>query len=173
RHTVLAGYDYRDLENFARFGFAGAPSLDAFDPVYGAAPIVTPELAFIFNDQRVKQSGLYVQDQIKAGRLVVPLSGRYADAKLHDNQGGAPTKQDEFTYRAGVNYVFDGGWAPYASYGTSFEPVLGTDSETGEGFKPSTSTQVEAGVKFDARGLPSGVRLFATAALFRIEQDNL
>lgn len=173
QHTVLAGHDYRDLENYARFGFAGAPSLDAFNPVYGAAPIETPDLSFIFNDQRVKQSGLYLQDQIKAGNWVVTLSGRYDDVKLHDNQSGATTKQDEFSYRAGVNYMFDGGWAPYFSYATSFEPVLGTDSETLEPFKPSTSTQVEAGVKFDARGLQPGVRLFATAALFRIEQENL
>jgi len=173
QHTVLAGLDYRDLENYARFGFAGAPPLDAFNPVYGAAPIVTPDLSFIFNDQRVKQSGLYLQDQIKAGRWVFTLSGRYDDVRLHNNQTGTTTKQDEFSYRAGLNYVFEGGWAPYFSYATSFEPVLGTDSETGKSFKPSTSTQLEVGVKFDARGLPRGVRLFATAALFRIEQDNL
>lgn len=173
QHTVLAGFDYRDLENYARFGFTGAPSLDAFDPVYGAAPIVTPELSYIFNDQRVKQSGLYLQDQIKAGRLAITLSGRYDEVDLHDNRTGKTTKQDEFSYRAGVNYVFDNGLAPYLSHASSFEPVLGTDSETGESFKPSTSTQIEAGLKFDARGLPQGVRLFATAALFRIEQDNL
>ncbi|HRP74722.1 MAG TPA: TonB-dependent siderophore receptor [Rhodocyclaceae bacterium] len=173
QHAVLAGVDYRDLENVARFGFAGAPPLDAFNPVYGAAPIVTPDLAFSFNDQRVKQSGLYLQDQIKVGSWVVTLSGRYDEVKLRNNQTGDTTKQDEFTYRAGVNYVFNSGWAPYLSYATSFEPVLGSDSETNESFKPSTSSQVEAGVKYDARGLPQGVRMFATAALFRIEQDNL
>jgi iron complex outermembrane receptor protein len=173
QHTVLAGFDYRELENFARFGFAAAPPLDAFEPVYGAAPIVTPELSSIFNDQRVKQAGVYLQDHIKAGQWVVTLSGRYDEVDLRDRQTGVTTRQDEFSYRAGVNYLFDSGWAPYLSYGTSFEPVLGTDSETGDPFRPSTSSQIEAGVKYDARGLPNGVRLFATAALFQIEQDNL
>lgn len=173
RHTVLAGYDYRELENLARFGFAAGPTLDAFEPVYGAAPIVTPELATVFNDQRVRQGGLYLQDQIRFGRAVATLSGRYDDVNLHNRATGATTKQDEFSWRTGFNYVFDSGWAPYVSYGTSFEPVLGSDSETGESFKPSTSTQLEAGLKYDARGLADGVRLFATAALFQIEQDNL
>src|SRR5690606_9195747 len=173
RHSVLAGYDYRELTNLARYGFAAGPSLDAFDPVYGA-PIVAPPLATVFNNQRVQQGGLYLQDQIRFGATVLTLSGRYDDVDLQNRQTGVTTKQDEFTYRVGVNHVFDGGWAPYVSYGTSFEPVLGTDSVTGENFKPSTSAQVEAGLKFDARGLrDQGVRLFATAALFRIQQDNL
>ncbi|TDK23095.1 TonB-dependent siderophore receptor [Luteimonas aestuarii] len=173
RHSLLVGYDYRELENFARYGFTAAPPLDAFNPVYGASPIVTPERSIVFNNQRVRQGGLYVQDQIKAGNVVATLSGRYDDVNLHNKQTGNTTRQDEFTWRAGLNYVFDSGWAPYVSYGTSFEPVLGVDSETGEEFKPSTSAQVEAGVKFDARALPAGVRLFATAALYRIQQDNL
>lgn len=173
QHALLAGFDYRDLKNHARFGFAAAPPLDAFNPVYGAAPIITPELSSVFNDQRVKQAGVYLQDQLKAGRWVVTLSGRYDDVRLRNHQSGTTTRQDQFSYRAGVNYMFDSGWAPYLSYATSFEPVLGTDSVTGKSFKPSSSTQVEAGMKYDARNLPDGVRLFATAALFRIEQDNL
>lgn len=173
QHTLLAGYDYRELSNYARYGFAAGPTLDAFNPVYGVTPIVTPALSIIYNDQRVRQGGLYLQDQIKFGNAVVTLSGRYDEVNLHNKRTGVTTKQDEFTYRAGFNYVFDNGWAPYVSYGTSFEPILGTDSDTGRNFKPSTSAQIEAGVKYDARGLAEGVRLFATAALFMIEQDNL
>lgn len=173
RHSLLAGLDVRALENFARLGFAAAPSLDAFDPVYGAAPIVTPEMTNLFNDQRVQQAGLYVQDQIRLGRAVFTASGRFDKVELENRQTGVTTKQDEFTWRAGANYVFDSGVAPYVSYATSFEPVLGTDSETGRAFVPSTATQVEAGVKFDARGFSDDVRLFATAALFRIDQENL
>lgn len=173
QQTVLVGYDYRELENFARLGFAAGPPLDAFDPVYGAAPIVTPEQTNVFNDQQVRQSGIYVQDHIKAGNWVTTLSGRYDDVSVRNYQNGETTDQDSFSWRAGLNYVFDSGWAPYLSYATGFEPIVGTDSETGAAFKPSTSTQVEAGLKFDARGLGDGVRLFATAAVFLIEQDNL
>ena len=172
RHTLLAGYDHRELSNLARYGFAATAPLDAFNPVYGAS-IITPPLATVFNNQRVRQGGVYVQDHIKAGRTIVTLSGRYDDVDLLNKQTGVATRQDEFSWRAGLNYVLDNGVAPYVSYGTSFEPILGSDSVTGESFKPSTSAQVEAGVKFDARGLGDGIRLFATAALFRIEQDNL
>ncbi len=63
--------------------------------------------------------------------------------------------------------------APYVSYATSFEPVLGTDSVTDQEFKPSKGKQVEAGVKFDARGLGDGVKLLATAAVFQIKQTNV
>ena len=173
RHTLLAGYDYRELENHARFGFAAGPPLDAFEPVYGAATIVTPAVDTVFNDQQVRQSGLYVQDHIRAGNWITTLSGRYDDVSVRNRQTGVTTSQDNLSWRAGLNYLFDSGWAPYVSYATSFEPVVGTDSETGEAFKPSTSTQIEAGLKFDARGLAEGVRLYATAALFAIEQDNL
>ena len=74
---------------------------------------------------------------------------------------------------AGLNYLMPNGVAPYLSFGTSFEPVLGTDSVTCAQFKPSAGRQIETGVKFDARGLGSGIRLFATAALFKITQTNV
>ncbi|MET0327981.1 MAG: TonB-dependent siderophore receptor [Luteimonas sp.] len=173
QHTLLAGLDVRALENFARLGFAAAPPIDAYDPVYGAAPIVTPAMTNIFNNQRVQQAGLYLQDQIRIGRTVLTASGRFDKVELENRQTGVTTKQDEFTWRAGANYIFDNGVAPYVSYATSFEPILGTDTATGRAFEPSTATQVEAGVKFDARGFSDDVRLFATAALFRIDQENL
>jgi len=69
--------------------------------------------------------------------------------------------------------VMPSGVAPYISYATSFEPVLGTDSVTNQEFKPSKGKQVEAGVKFDARGLGDGVKLLATAAVFQIKQTNV
>jgi len=170
--TLLAGYDYRNLRNLAKFGFAVAPSINAFDPVYGAA-IVTPPLDFTYNNERIEQGGLYLQDQIKVHHVMVTLTGRHDDASLTNYQDGTTTNQDKFTYRAGVNYVFDSGLAPYVSYATSFQPTLGTDSVTGKPFVPSTAKQVEAGVKFDGRQLGPGVRIFATVALYKIEQDNL
>lgn len=172
-HDLLIGLDYRNIANSALFGFGLASPIDLFDPVYNAAPIVTPDIAFTFNDQRVKQTGIYAQDQIAFGKLFVTLSGRYDWVELRNRATDVLTKQDEFTYRVGANYIFDNGIAPYVSYATSFEPVLGTDSATGETFKPSTSDQIEAGVKYDGRSLGPDVRLFATAAIYRIRQQNL
>lgn len=173
-HSLVAGVDYRNILNNARFGFASASSIDLFDPVYNAGgPIVTPELSFNFNHQRVKQTGVYAQDQMKIGGFILTVGGRYDWVKLRDLTAEETNKQDKFSYRAGINYVFESGFAPYVSYATSFEPVLGTDAATGRPFKPSTSNQIEAGLKYDARSLDDDVKLFATAALFRIKQKNL
>ncbi len=172
-HDILAGLDFRTVENKALFGFGGASSIDAFNPVYNAAPIVTPPLSFTFNDQEVKQTGVYAQDQMRIGELILTASGRYDWVELQNRANDTTTDQNEFTYRVGANYIFANGFAPYISYATSFEPVLGTDGATGETFEPSTSSQIEAGVKFDGRGFGPDVDIFATAAVFMIEQENL
>ena len=125
---------------------------------------------------------MYGQDQLQLGQLFVTVGGRYdwVDTRyltpfVAVGTPGDRTKVDErkFTWRAGANYVLPGGIAPYVSYSTSFEPVLGTDAVTGAGFKPTTGRQWEGGVKYDARGLPSDVKLFATAAAFDIKQKNV
>jgi iron complex outermembrane receptor protein len=103
------------------------------------------------------------------------VSGRYDGVKIENNLATpiTDTDQHKFTYRAGLNYLTESGVAPYLSFGTSFEPVLGTDSVTNAAFRPSAGRQIETGVKFDARDLGSGVKLFATAALFKINQSNV
>ena len=180
RNDLLVGVDYRNVKNYALFGFGPASSIDLFDPVYNAAPIVTPPFgisfgfpAAPFNDQRVRQTGVYAQDQLKIGGLILTASGRYDWVNLRNRAADTTTKQDEFSYRLGASYLTEAGIAPYVSYATSFEPVLGTDGTTGNTFEPSTSNQIEAGVKWDARTLAPDVKLFATAAVYRIRQKNL
>src|SRR5690606_19733441 len=72
-----------------------------------------------------------------------------------------------FTGRVGVNYVFDNGLAPYASYATAFEPVGGTDFG-GQPFEPLTSRQYEVGIKYQSAD--AGTLL--TLAAFHITQQN-
>ena len=38
-HEILAGVDYRNVSNLAKFGFGLAPSIDLFDPVYNSATV--------------------------------------------------------------------------------------------------------------------------------------
>jgi iron complex outermembrane receptor protein len=45
----------------------------------------------------------------------------------------------------GVTYQVGNGWAPYASYGESFVPVMAVDE--GQLFDPSRGRQAELGVK--------------------------
>jgi iron complex outermembrane receptor protein len=167
---MVAGIDYRNVRNEAAFGFGFAGTIDAFDPQYDLSQAQAIGYPFTYNDQKLKQTGLYAQDQMSLGQLFVTLGGRQDWVKV--KSFGAGQDEKKFTYRAGANYVMSNGIAPYVSYSTSFEPVLGTDSTTHKPFQPTSVHQVEGGVKYDARGLPSNIKLFATAAVFNIVQKN-
>jgi iron complex outermembrane recepter protein len=172
-HEIIAGVDYRKVENKADFGFIFANQIDLFNPVYAPQAILEPGYPFAFNNQMLKQTGLYVQDHIGLGNLYLTLSGRQDWVTIENNATSAETEQEKFTYRVGGNYIFDSGVAPYVSYATSFEPVLGSDSVTLQEFEPSEGEQLEAGVKYDARGLPDGYKLLLTAAAYQIKQKNV
>lgn len=167
-HRILVGIDYRDYDNQSEFGFAAAPPIDLFDPQYGA-DIPDPAL-FPFTDQQQEQVGLYVQDQIRFDNWVVTLSGRH-DA-LDTTNSGTDTDDDEFTYRAGVNYVFDNGLAPYAQMATSFQPVAGADFD-GNPFEPSTGEQFEVGLKYSPSDTGDDLRLLGTVAAYSLVQENV
>ncbi len=178
---VLLGVDYRNVRNVAAYNFVFAGLLDAFRPVYDPAFALNIGYPTRYNQQKLKQTGIYGQDQLKFGDLFLLLGGRYDWVRTQTAAAFTPIatppvdtgqKQRKFTYRVGVNYVTKAGIAPYVSYATSFEPVLGTDSLTAAPYKPTSVKQWEGGVKFDARGLPSDVRLFATVAAFDIEERN-
>ncbi|TVV75760.1 TonB-dependent siderophore receptor [Sphingomonas solaris] len=173
-HRILAGFDYRNYREASAFAFGAATSIDLFDPVYSATPIAVPGF-FPFTDQRLKQEGVYLQDQAKLGGFILTLSGRQDWVQQDNYAAGAAIprrKQDRFSWRVGGTYVTESGIAPYVSYATSFQPVVG-QALGGEAFRPTVGKQVEGGIKFDARGLGEGVKLFATAAVFRIEQSNV
>ncbi|KKC25557.1 TonB-dependent siderophore receptor [Sphingomonas sp. SRS2] len=170
-HNFLAGVDYRNVTNVSAFGFAVATPIDIFNPVYSTAPIVNPALSVPFSNIKLKQTGVYVQDQFGFGNLYILAGGRYDWVKIDDRNGGTETKQHKFTWRVGANYVFDNGFAPYIGYAKSFEPVIGTDSTTLAPFKPSSGRQVEGGIKYNVTA--GDVKIFATAALFDIKQTNV
>jgi iron complex outermembrane receptor protein len=174
-HKMIAGVDYRKVDNDAAFGFIFANTIDLFNPVHSPEAVLDPGYPTPFSNEVLKQTGGYLQDQMQFGDLYFMAGGRYDTVKIV-NALATPesaTDQHALTYRAGFNYVMPNGVAPYISYATSFEPVLGTDSVTNQEFKPSQGKQVEAGVKFDARDLGDGVKLLATAAVFQIKQTNV
>ena len=82
------------------------------------------------------------------------------------NQNAAAT-----TGRAGLSYVFDNGVAPYVSYSTSFEPVVGLFrvGSNGSVFQPTTGEGKEVGVKYQ----PFDLNALFTASLFEITQQNV
>jgi iron complex outermembrane receptor protein len=168
QNKALLGLDYRDYRDNSDYGFSLAPPIDLFHPVYGMAITTPPLMPYTREVQR--QTGLYAEDQARYHSWILTLSGR--QDWLTTKNYGRPSNDQAFTYRAGVNYLFDSGLAPYVSYATSFEPVAGADF-AGHPFKPSTGDQVEAGVKFEPTFLPRNVQALATLAVYDINENNV
>ena len=168
-HSMLIGVDYRHYKGYSEFGFGAAPSIDLFDPVYGA-PVGDGSAAFPFVNATRDQTGVYIQDQIRADKLILTLTGR--QDFLETDSFGDKSDENEPSYRAGLNYIFDNGFSPYIQTARSFQPQAGADS-SGTPFVPTTGTQVEVGLKFDGRELRSGINLFASLAAYKIVQQNL
>lgn len=168
-HSLLLGVDYRDYDGYSEFGFGLAPAIDLFDPVYDA--VIPPATIFPFIDETRDQLGVYVQEQLKVGNFILTLNGRN-DWVERDPTAGDKVDDEEFTYRVGLNYVFDNGLTPYIQAATSFQPLSGATFD-GVPFEPSTGDQVEAGIKFDGRALDPDVRVFGSLAAYEIVQKNV
>ena len=172
-HTLLAGVDYRYRKRDYHWGYDySVPSIDWTDPSYGNLGKIDLETAYD-TATIAKQLGVYAQDQIEIGKLNLLFGGRYdwATTSIDDNLNGGNQSYDDsaFSYRTGAVYNFDNGISPYASYSTSFEPVI-QSAPTGEDpFKPTTAKQFEAGVRY----APAWADFSLTAAYFDIHQNNL
>lgn len=175
-HTLLTGVDFMRMRNDidSWFGYAGsvAPSdiynLDRSDFDFGSHP--GPSGAYqVLNKQ--KQTGVYAQDQIEWDKVLVTLGGRYdwADQESYNRVTNTTSKRDDtqFTWRGGVNYLFDNGVTPYFSYSESFEPASQTGAN-GNVFAPSKGKQYEAGVKY----VPNDRPIVVTGALYQLTKTN-
>jgi iron complex outermembrane receptor protein len=175
-HTVLMGIDYQNVSSNARFGTGTSTNINYLNPNYGtlSAPALTSQTII---DR--EQSGIYLQDQVRVGKLAVVAGVRndWANATSQTSTiaTGAVTSlirpsDTATTWRVGGTYQFDNGFAPYASYSTSFEPSvsIGTDY-TGKAFVPTTGEQYEIGVKYQ----PVGLNGFFMLSYFDITQNNV
>jgi iron complex outermembrane recepter protein len=173
QHKVLFGVDlkYYNIDDLQKFDF-GSP-INVINPVYTPN---TPEATGPFRDVTLnqKQVGVYLQDQIKLDRLTLVLSGRN-DWVSTDNQNHAGPSQgrddSKFSGRAGLIYNFDSGLAPYVSYATSYNPVVGLNGSgaTATLQLPETGQQTEVGVKFQ----PVGFNGHFGVALFDLKRQNV
>lgn len=169
-HKALLGLDYFQSNWTYLYAVGAAPTLDFYSPNYFQKITLPPISQNLRQSQN--QTGLYGQDQIKWGGFVLTLGGRYdwliqrQDNLLNNSATGQ--YDGAFTGRAGLNYVFDSGIAPYVSYAESFEPVIGADFY-GKPFKPTTGRQVEAGLRYK----PTMFNGLFTAAFFDLTQQNV
>jgi iron complex outermembrane receptor protein len=172
QHTTLAGVSVQAGTSDWTWRLGNASSIDTLNPVYNFN-IAATTLA-LRSDQTVrsKQLGAYVQDQIKWGGLSLLLGGRHDWGWIDtdDRLRAAQVNQYDgaFSGRAGLGYEFSTGLAPYVSYATSFEPIIGTAAD-GTPYKPSEGKQTEVGIKYK----PTGIDAFLTVAAFDITQTNV
>lgn len=173
-HTLLTGVDYLRSRNDVDAQYGDGDPLDLTHPGSGHSAIY-PYFDKYRVINRLEQTGLYVQDQAEWDKWVMTLGGRYDFAKtsVHTREtsyqaAGTDTNRDQaFTWRGGLNYLFDNGITPYFSYSESFEPNSGRSS-TGKAFDPSRGKQYEAGVKY----LPKDMPVSLTASVFQIKKDK-
>lgn len=169
-HDLTAGIDYSFSTTASTQRQGSAPPLDIFVPVYNVA---LPALgAPSTTRQKLDQTGLYVQDRITMGGLVALLSARHDWIGITSRAASGTVGRgdpEKTTYRAGLSYVTPFGLAPYASYATSFMPVIGAEAATGRYYRPETGEAWETGIKYEARGFP----LIASASLFSIDRDGI
>lgn len=168
-HTLLMGVDYMRMRNDINSYYGSASNLNMQAPQYGNADVVLTFPYQMLNRQ--EQTGLYVQDQAEWERWVLTLGGRYdwatTSAYNRSNSSEVQKHDGQFTWRGGLNYVFDNGIAPYFAYSESFMPTPGTTVD-GMPFDPSRAKQYEAGIKF----IPKDRPITLSAAVYQLTKDK-
>ena len=174
KHTMLFGVDLKgyQIDDYQLFG-GGVPSISIFNPAYGLSDI--PFAGDPFRNFRItqKQAGTYLQDQMKLGNFTLVLSGRndWVETTQDNRFTGATVDSREdsrFSGRAGLIYNFDNGIAPYVSYSTSYNPIIGLNAQN-RLFLPETGKQAEIGVKV----APNGFDGYFTASAFDLVRQNV
>jgi iron complex outermembrane receptor protein len=173
QHTALFGVDLKHYTIDDYQGFGAATSLNLLNPVYTQTATFsgTPYQNATLTQ---KQVGAYVQDQIRLDRFTLVLSGRNDWVNTYnDNHIGTSLGRDDsaFSGRAGLIYNFDVGLAPYVSYATSFNPIIGTNFTLtpNQLYLPETAKQAEVGVKYQPLGFDGHFGI----AYFDLKRSNV
>ncbi len=165
KHTLVAGTDQSDHKIGSFWDVASLAPLNLFAPMYGAIPgTFTDDGDGEETQQRV---GLYLQDQLKIGRLTALIGGRQ-DWARNTPLGGDTQTSKAFTGRVGAVYELDDGLAPFFSFSQSFEPQSGFDNNENR-YQPARGEQAELGLRWQS----ADGALQASVALYRLLQTNV
>lgn len=174
KHVALGGVDtayvwYKEGNGFGQPIEDGGIVPPLINYNYGQTHIPTPAISSMVHQDQIS-TGTYLQDQIKLDRWILTLGGRHDWVSTDTNTDGDREKQFDtaWTGRAGLNYLFDSGFAPYIAYGTGFVPNSGTDFITGKPFNPSKSESKEVGFKYFVPGYNASI----SSAVFDIQQTD-
>ncbi|WP_460273338.1 TonB-dependent siderophore receptor [Celeribacter sp. ULVN23_4] len=169
-HDLLLGLNIQRINWDYQAQYGSAPTIDYLDPVYGQT--VSDPAEYVDQYQEQTQVGLYVQDKATIGNVDLWAGMRYdyveTDTLNRLTDSDENVSDEELSGRLAAVYNFDSGVSTYASWSTSFLPVSGTDTGTGEAFEPLTAEQYEIGVKYAPANFPG---LFSLA-IYDITQDN-
>lgn len=173
-HNWVAGFDLQKTEVQDTYGRLFG--VGTYDLVNGTSPdlssVVIPQM---WDDTTtLEQAGVYVQNQMEMGRWSALLGLRHdwTETRNGPTDGSAADTvytDQATTGRAALSYEIAEGTMAYASFSTSFTPVIRTDSGGNPVFEPETAEQWEVGAKWTS----TDGRLQATAAAFQIEQDGV
>lgn len=176
QHHLLAGFDYQKLNSHYNYRYASTtPGIDMLHPDYSQ---ITSDNLGLYTAQKNRlsynQKGYYFQDQVEFGGLNILGSIRYdeyqsATTDYLNDQQKAWISQDRVTKRLGALYAFENGLSPFISYSEGFLPVSPRGNLTAQDVKPTTSKQVEGGVKY----LLAEYATTFTASVFNIRQKNV
>lgn len=179
-HTLLTGVDYQHSKRENHVQTGDAPPINVYAPDRSVRIDTSRYTSILDTHERTRQTGIYLQDQIKLDNWVASIGGRYDWASTDTDSrtlsaatgltsgGLKATDAEDFTGRLGLGYLFDSGLFPYVSYSESFTPLSGTDAQ-GAQFKPETGKQYEAGVKYQ----PTGQDSYLTVAAFDLRRQNV
>jgi iron complex outermembrane receptor protein len=175
-HTLLLGLDHqRSTDNSSwLWGSAGVPPSNIHNPSYGQDFSKVTFFTMYDYQQKIQQTGLYIQDQLALDNWRLTLGGRedwvHTATTFHNFDDATNTdRAKKFTGNAALSYVFDSGITPYLSYAESFQPVMGSLVSSTEAMKPTEGQQVELGIKYQ----PPGTSMLFSAAVFDLTQENM
>ncbi|MEE1926527.1 TonB-dependent siderophore receptor [Pseudomonas sp. 148P] len=173
QHTVLGGVDYRHFSRkYDGYNAYNVLPVELYGKNNYDTSSVTPQLDTRW-DNTVRQTGVYLQDQVRLDQWLLTVGGRHDWAEIDNKdllaRSIASQRDHKFTGRIGLTYLTDFGLAPYVSYSQSFLPTVGTEAPErgGKAFEPTEGEQYEVGVKYQ----PLEKTLF-TASLFQVKQMN-
>ncbi|EJO93927.1 TonB-dependent siderophore receptor [Ectopseudomonas mendocina DLHK] len=171
-HTLLLGVDYLRVNTDYRWLYGSAPSSNIINPIYGQDFSGVAYTAFQDYNQKRRNAGLYLQDQIALDAWRLTLGGRWdrldTESVFYNANDAKDSRRDsQFSGNAALSYVFDSGFTPYLSYAESFQAEAGGNG--GAAFKPSTGKQYELGIKYQ----PPGSDMLFTAAVYDLKRQNI
>ena len=172
-HRLVVGIESGLSTTDSEIGIGPAPTIDIFEPDYGARHAAPPTAPVRYDVLRL---GVYARDQIRLSKhLIAAPALRWSRLHVEDHVGGGGSSSNANSIDTKLSPSLGFVVLPaatvsfYAIYGEGFEPPApGLYLEDGRAAEPVTNASIEAGMKTIISS-----RLSVTGAAYRIRQTNV